>query len=64
MRSKVYAAVRVAVAVVAIGAVAGVGLAKERDIDPRAKDGAFVRVVKVVKKAIKSLGDGLTIPTP
>jgi hypothetical protein len=64
MRSKVYSAVRVVVAVVVIGAVAGVGLAKERDIDPRLRDGAFVRVVKVVKKAIKSLGDGLTIPTP
>jgi hypothetical protein len=64
MRSKVYSAVRAVVAMVAIGAVAGVGSAKERDIDPGAKDGAFVRVVKVVKKAIKGLGDGLSIPTP
>lgn len=64
MRSKVYAAVRVFVAVVAIGAVAGVGSAKERDIDPRGRDGAFVRVVKVVKKAVRAFGDLLTIPTP
>jgi hypothetical protein len=64
MRSKVYSAVRVVVAVVAIGAVSGVGSAKERDIDPRARDGAFVRVVKVVKKAVRTFGDLLTIPTP
>jgi hypothetical protein len=64
MRSKVYAAVRVFVAVVAIGAVAGVSSAKERDIDPRGREGSFVRVVKVVKKTVRSLGDWLTIPTP
>jgi hypothetical protein len=64
MRSKVYAAMRVVVAVVAIGAVAGVGAAKERDLDPRTREVAFVRVVKVVKKAVRTFGDLLTIPTP
>jgi len=64
MRSKVYSAVRVFVAVAVIGAVAGVGSAKERDINPRGREGSFVRVVKVVKKAVRSLGDLLTIPTP
>jgi hypothetical protein len=60
MRLMVY--VRVFVVLVSVS-VAVSGSARERDV-PREKEGPVVRVVKVVKKAVRSLGDMLVVPRP
>jgi hypothetical protein len=62
MRRLSYQCVRVVVVFSVVFSL-GAAPAENRDL-PREKRDPFARIVKVVKKVIRSLGDGLTTPTP
>lgn len=63
MRRLVYSCVRVVVVVSVVFTLAAAPADSRRDL-PREKSGPIAKIVKVVKKVIRSLGDGLTTPTP
>lgn len=63
MRRLVYSCVRVVVMVSVVFTLAAAPAEFRRAL-PREKDDPVAKVVKAVKKVIRSLSDGLTTPTP